>query len=76
MPIYEYHCTNCDDESEVIQSFSDKPKEICSECGGQLEKMISLPGAPNFKGNGWASDGYSKKPRIKAEVSVNGKRQE
>ena len=32
MPIYDYKCSNCGHETEVIQKISDKPKTICPKC--------------------------------------------
>jgi len=58
MPIYEYRCTGCGDESEYKQRMDDRPMLICPKCGKpQLKKLVSVP---NFalKGDGWARDGY------------------
>lgn len=45
MPIYEYHCEECDKDVELFfLSFSDASEETpkCPECGGlKLERMIS-----------------------------------
>ena len=32
MPIYEYKCSECEHELEVIQRFSDDPLKKCPEC--------------------------------------------
>ena len=47
MPIYDYKCSNCGQELEIIQKFSDKPKTLCPNCGEEsLTKQISaLSGA-------------------------------
>ena len=53
MPIYEYHCKNCNHKFEEIQGFNDQPLKKCPECGKlQLEKLISAP-AFHLKGSGW-----------------------
>lgn len=53
MPIYEYHCTNCNHQFEEIQGFNDEPLTKCPECGKlKLEKLISAP-AFHLKGTGW-----------------------
>lgn len=53
MPIYEYHCTNCNHKFEEIQGFNDEPLKKCPECGKlKLEKLISAP-AFHLKGTGW-----------------------
>lgn len=67
MPIYEYHCQDCEKDHEIIQKFSDKPLKICPSCGGKLKKKLSLS-AFQLKGEGWYKDGYSsKKPEKKEE---------
>jgi putative FmdB family regulatory protein len=53
MPIYDYKCSNCGQELEIIQKFSDKPKTLCSNCGEEsLTKQISAPSF-RLKGGGW-----------------------
>lgn len=59
MPIYEYRCTSCQDEFEVIQKMNDRPLRRCKKCSGSLEKQISRA-AFQLKGDGWFSSGYSK----------------
>ena len=53
MPIYDYKCSNCGQELEIIQKFSDKPKTLCPNCGEEsLAKQISAPSF-RLKGAGW-----------------------
>ncbi len=53
MPIYEYHCSACDQEIEVIQKMSDAPLKKCPECGkNKLTKLVSAAGF-KLKGTGW-----------------------
>ena len=53
MPIYDYKCSNCGQEHEILQKFSDKPKTLCSKCGEEsLTKLISAPSF-RLKGGGW-----------------------
>lgn len=53
MPIYEYHCSNCGNELEVIQKISDSPLTECPKCGkNSLEKVISSTQF-QLKGSGW-----------------------
>lgn len=58
MPLYEYQCLTCHKEHEIIQKFSDKPLKTCPDCGGKLQKKVSLSGF-QLKGGGWYKDGYS-----------------
>ena len=60
MPIYEYVCTECDSEIEVIQRFSDPPLEKCSRCAGKLRKKISAS-TFHLKGSGWYVTDYARK---------------
>ena len=53
MPIYDYKCSQCGHEIEVIQKISDKPKTICPKCNTKsLKKLISAPSF-RLKGSGW-----------------------
>ncbi len=66
MPVYEYHCTKCDHDFEVIQKFSDPPKKKCPECSGKVEKKISQS-AFHLKGSGWYVTDYANKDKEKKE---------
>jgi putative FmdB family regulatory protein len=53
MPFYEYQCTSCRHEEEVLQKVGDKPLSKCPECGkNSMQKMISAA-AFRLKGGGW-----------------------
>jgi putative FmdB family regulatory protein len=53
MPIYEYQCTECGAEKEVLQKLSDAPLTDCPTCGkSALRKKISAA-AFRLKGSGW-----------------------
>jgi len=60
VPIYEYVCSKCGHEFEVIQSFSDKPIRKCEECGGRVKKKVSQSSF-HLKGSGWYVTDYSSK---------------
>ena len=65
MPIYEYRCQSCGEVTEKIQSIGAPPLTICSDCGGELRKLISRS-AFHLKGSGWYSDHYG----LKSEKTV------
>ena len=65
MPIYEYKFKSCDALFEVRQKFADEPLKIHDACGGEVERLISVPSL-NFKGTGWYVTDYGSK-------SANGK---
>lgn len=53
MPIYDYKCSECDHQFEVIQKFSDEPLKKCPECYlNTVSKMVSAPSF-RLKGAGW-----------------------
>ena len=63
MPLYEYGCSDCGHEFELMQKMSDPNPSNCPECkGAHVEKLIST-GAFHLKGGGWYSDGYSKEKK-------------
>ena len=53
MPIYDYKCSNCEHQFELIQKFSDQPVEICPQCTEKsVQKLVSAPSF-RLKGGGW-----------------------
>lgn len=52
MPTYEYRCTDCGLQLEVVQSFSDDALTTCEACGGTLRKLFGNVGVV-FKGSGF-----------------------
>lgn len=61
MPLYEYRCSECNFEIEMLQSMSAAAPKCC-ECTStkDMRKLIS---ATSFalKGSGWAKDNYGLK---------------
>lgn len=53
MPIYEYSCTKCGHELEILQKMTDSLLKDCPECGQPtLKKQLSAAGF-RLKGTGW-----------------------
>ena len=52
MPTYQYACTECDEQLEVRQSFSDDALTVCPRCEGRLRKIFNAVGVV-FKGSGF-----------------------
>lgn len=53
MPIYEYQCSECGFEKEVLQKISDEPLKVCEQCGKDtMVKKVSAAGF-RLKGGGW-----------------------
>ena len=52
MPTYEYRCTSCGDQFEIVQSFKDASLTVCDKCQGELRKVYGNVGI-SFKGTGF-----------------------
>ena len=52
MPTYQYACTECGEQLEMVQKFSDNPLTVCPACEGRLRKVFSPVGIV-FKGSGF-----------------------
>ncbi len=52
MPTYQYSCTECGEQLEVVQSFSDPALTVCPACQGRLRKVFNSVGIV-FKGSGF-----------------------
>ena len=76
MPIYEYRCTDCGHQTEVLQKLSEPPLTVCTACGKPtFTKLVSAAGF-QLKGSGWyATDfkGPAKKPEAKPEAKNDAK---
>jgi putative FmdB family regulatory protein len=53
MPIYEYQCTQCGYQTEVLQKISDNPLKDCPQCGKPTMKKMVTAAAFRLKGGGW-----------------------
>ena len=61
MPLYSYHCKECDKDSELLVGFSAIP--ACPACGSEkLERLMSRP-APHGKSAGIAKTARSQAAR-------------
>ncbi len=53
MPIYEYRCSSCGTQKDVMQKMSDAPLTTCPECGKEtFAKQLSAAGF-QLKGSGY-----------------------
>ena len=52
MPTYQYRCTSCERQLEVVQKFTDPSLTECPECSGALKKVFNAVGVV-FKGSGF-----------------------
>ena len=67
MPTYQYACTDCGEQLEVVQKFTDDALTLCPACDGRLRKVFSAVGVV-FKGSGF----YRTDSRAAANGSSNG----
>lgn len=53
MPIYEYRCSSCGAQKDVMQKVGEAPLTTCPECGKEtFVKQLSAAGF-QLKGNGY-----------------------
>ncbi|HYP43786.1 MAG TPA: FmdB family zinc ribbon protein [Propionibacteriaceae bacterium] len=52
MPTYQYRCTECGRDLEIVQKFSDPSLTECPTCSGALRKVFNAVGVV-FKGSGF-----------------------
>ncbi|WTD51890.1 FmdB family transcriptional regulator [Streptosporangium sp. NBC_01639] len=52
MPTYQYACSECGNEFDIVQKFSDDALTECPKCAGSLRKVFSAVGIV-FKGSGF-----------------------
>lgn len=53
MPFYEYVCTECHAQTELLQKISDPPATECPRChANALTKVVSAAGF-RLRGGGW-----------------------
>jgi putative FmdB family regulatory protein len=67
VPTYQYACTECGEQLEAVQSFSDPTLTVCPVCQGRLRKVFNSVGIV-FKGSGF----YRNDSRSKSSSSANG----
>jgi putative FmdB family regulatory protein len=69
MPIYEYHCSSCGINKEVLQKMSDPVLTTCPECGKEtFSKQLSAPGF-QLKGSGWYASDFKGGAKPKEEAA-------
>ena len=71
MPIYEYRCSQCGHELEVMQKISEAALTECPSCHAEtLTKLVSAAGF-QLKGSGWYATDFKggSSPAAKAEGS-------
>ena len=61
MPIYEYYCTDCGHEFEIIQKITADPISQCEKCEANSAKRAISRTSFVLKGSGWYVTDYGGK---------------
>ena len=67
MPTYSYACTECDNNFDAVQAFTDDALTSCPQCSGRLRKLFGSVGVV-FKGSGF----YRNDSRDTSKSTING----
>ena len=71
MPIYEYKCSLCNHQFEILQKINDAPRKKCPECNSNnLRKLVSAA-AFKLKGTGWYETDFKTKKSKKDKDSMD-----
>lgn len=65
MPIYEYQCSECGHQLELIQKLSEPPLVECPQCGEEALKKLVSAAAFQLKGSGWYVTDFRDKDKKK-----------
>ncbi|KAF0206313.1 MAG: regulatory protein FmdB [Gallionellaceae bacterium] len=69
MPIYEYRCSACGTQKDVMQKMSDAVLTTCPHCEQEaFTKQLSAAGF-QLKGNGYYATDFKNAPAAKSEPS-------
>lgn len=62
MPTYQYECSGCGHNFEILQSMSENRLKTCPECGRRaLTRLIGTGSGIIFKGSGFYETDYKRK---------------
>ena len=73
MPLYDYLCSHCEHQEDVLVKLSDNPLLNCPVCKNTtFKKQVS---APHFKlkGSGWYEPDFKNKPKPEGSKKDNEK---
>ncbi len=72
MPTYEYECSGCGHEFEMLQSMKDAKLKKCPKCGKlKLHRLIGSGTGLIFKGSGFYETDYKRKEPSNASKSAS-----
>lgn len=70
MPAYEYRCTSCAKEFEVVRPMGGAGAECCPECGEEAKRVFAPVGVA-FKGTGFHNTDYRPRPKESSSESTS-----
>lgn len=62
MPIYEYECSNCHHQFDLMQKINDAPIIQCPHCFENTAKRLISASGFQLKGTGWYATDFKNKP--------------
>ena len=65
MPIYEYQCSSCQHQFELIQKISEQPVTQCPQCLKDSAKRLVSAAGFQLKGTGWYVTDFKDKAKAK-----------
>jgi putative FmdB family regulatory protein len=70
MPIYDYRCSSCGIQKDVMQKMSDAELTTCPECGKEtFSKQLTAAGF-QLKGSGYYATDFKNPPAPKCEPAA------
>lgn len=70
MPTYDYKCNDCEYLFSEFQKMSDSPIKDCTQCKGEVRRIISGGSGMIFKGTGFYLTDYGKSGKPKEDKST------
>ncbi len=70
MPIYEYECTSCHHQFEVLQKISDVPEKKCPQCSKNTATRLVSAAGFQLKGTGWYATDFKNKPKKETKADT------
>jgi putative FmdB family regulatory protein len=71
MPIYEYECTKCGHQTELLQKITETATPKCEVCKARMRRLISQS-AFHLKGTGWYATDYASNRVSESKKSSTG----
>ena len=63
MPTYDYFCTECNHQDEILQKMTDVPLSTCPQCGkSTFVRKIGKGLGLQFQGSGFYATDYNDSP--------------